>query len=102
MRTTTTVSEGVSYLVVTGEVDLLYADELREAGEAALTPLAGTLRIDLSGVTFMDSTGLAALIAIRNKAEPSHVFILEKPTRNVRRVLEVTGMHKVFTIEPPT
>jgi anti-sigma B factor antagonist len=102
MRTTTTISEGVAYLVVTGEVDLANADELREAGEAALTPLAGTLRIDLSGVTFMDSTGLAALIAVRNKAEPGHVFILEQPTRRVRRILEITGLHEVFTIEPPT
>jgi anti-sigma B factor antagonist len=100
MRTTTTVSEGVAYLVVTGEVDLVWADELRETGEAALTPLAGTLRVDLSGVTFMDSTGLGALIAIQKKAEPSHVLILEKPTRSVRRVLEVTGLHEVFTIEP--
>jgi anti-sigma B factor antagonist len=101
MRTTTTISEGVAYLVVTGEVDLAYAAELREAGEAALTPLAGTVRVDLSGVTFMDSTGLAALVAIRNKAGSSHVLILEKPVRSVRRILEVTGLDQAFTIEPP-
>jgi anti-anti-sigma regulatory factor len=29
------------------------------------------------------------------------VFILEKPVRSVRRILELTGLDKAFTIEPP-
>lgn len=99
MRITTTTDEGVTYLRVSGDVDLATADELHAAGEQALSELCSTLRIDLSDVTFLDSTGLGALIRIRNAAEPRPV-ILESPRPNVMRVLEVTAMDQVFTIEP--
>jgi anti-anti-sigma factor len=100
MRTHSSVNDGVAFLTVSGELDLAWADELREVGEQALTRFVGTLRIDLTGVTFMDSTGLAALIAIQNKAEKAHTLILENPQPSVRRILEITGLHKVFAIEP--
>jgi anti-anti-sigma factor len=101
MRINSTVTDGVAFMVVTGEVDLACADELRAAGEAALTPIVGTLRIDLSGVTFLDSTGLSALIMIRNKADDAHVWlVLDDPQPQVRRILEITGLHKVFAIDP--
>jgi anti-sigma B factor antagonist len=90
--------EGVTYLSVTGEVDLAVADDLREAGIAALTPLAGTLRIDLSGVTFMDSTGLSALIAINQAAGDNHTVVLDRPSSRVCRVLEVSGLNRVLRV----
>jgi anti-sigma B factor antagonist len=100
MRVETTINDGVAFLVVTGEVDLATADVLREAGVAALTPFVGTVRIDLAGVTFIDSTGLAALMTINNKAEHTHTIILENPSRKVRRILALTGLDRVFVIEP--
>jgi anti-anti-sigma factor len=101
MRIQTTNSDGVAFLVVTGELDLAHSEDLREAGEAALTPFVGTLRVDLSRVTFIDSTGLSVLVAILNAAESTHTFILENPQPRVRRVLELTGLNKVFAIDPP-
>jgi anti-sigma B factor antagonist len=101
MRITTTIDEGVTFLRVSGDVDLATADELGEAGEKALSELCSTLRIDLSEVTFLDSTGLGALIRIGNRAKPRPV-ILENPRPNVMRVLELTAMHHVFTIESET
>jgi len=98
MRITTATDEGVTFLRVSGDVDLAAADELREAGEQALSELCSTLRIDLSGVTFLDSTGLGALISIRNSAEPRPV-IFENPSPRVMRVFEVTAMDEVFAIE---
>ena len=103
MRITSTVTDGVAFLGVTGEVDVACADELREAGEAALVPTVGTLRIDLAGVSFMDSSGLTALIAVRNKAEAARVWlVLDDPQPLVRRALEITALHKVFVIDPLT
>ena len=47
--------DGVAFLRVAGELDLASADELRQLGEGAITDYVGTMRIDLSAVTFIDS-----------------------------------------------
>ena len=65
MRIDSSFDEGVAFLAVSGDVDVDTADELQEAGVAALTAACGTLRIDLAGVTFMDSTGLAGCYLVR-------------------------------------
>ena len=49
--------------------------------------------VDLSEVTFMDSSGIAALAAARNrKAAEGDELILVRPHPNVQRVLELLGM----------
>ena len=53
---------------VTGEVDMSNAHELSDHAAAALTAHGTPLVIDLNGVTFMDSSGLRALVAIRKHA----------------------------------
>jgi anti-sigma B factor antagonist len=92
-------TEGVTFLSVTGDVDLATADQLQTAGEQALNALTGTLRINLTEVTFMDSTGLAALVVINNKAQAEHaVLVLEQPGAQVRRILHLSGLDQVFSI----
>ena len=101
MRIDTIISDGVAFMTVAGEIDLAVAYELRAMGEMALSPFVGTLRIGLAGVTFLDSTAISALVAIRNKAdETHHVVILENPSPRVRRILKLTGLDETFTIEP--
>lgn len=96
MRITTSTGEGVTVLEVTGEVDLSTADQLRDAAIAALTPYGGTLRIDLAEVTFMDSTGLGALVAVHEYAGDQHRVLIQNPRRNVQRILEITGLDAIF------
>ena len=52
MRIQSITTGDVTGLIVTGDFDLEFADELRVVGLEALTPLIRTLRIDLAGVTF--------------------------------------------------
>ena len=61
---TASIFEGVALIRLSGEIDLAYADELRQLGEGLVTDYVGTVRIDLSAVTFLDSTALAALAII--------------------------------------
>lgn len=64
---------------------------------SAITDSLETLRIDMSAATFLDST---ALSAIRNKAAASGcALILERPAANVYRLLELTALDGIFTIE---
>jgi anti-sigma B factor antagonist len=82
---------------VGGEVDIEVADQLRAAGVAAVEP-AG-LAVDLSAVSFIDSTGLAALIEINNAVQAHGQRLrIVSPSRCVRRILEVTGLNPAFTI----
>lgn len=57
-----TVGAGVALVEVSGDVDLEHADELSTVALAAMTPDVSKIVVDLSGVSFLDSTGLNALI----------------------------------------
>jgi anti-anti-sigma factor len=101
-RPTLTAStfEGVAFIRLVGEIDLDCAEELRQLGEGVITDYVGTVRIDMSAVTFVDSSALGALVAIRNKAvSMGCVLILEKPAPNVYRLFEITSLADIFTIE---
>ena len=52
-----------------------------------------TVVVDLSELTFMDSSGITALVKARNRmAEEGNDLIFTRPHPIVRRVLEVTGL----------
>jgi len=87
-------------LAVAGELDVATALELRGAGEQALADGAQSLVLDLSEVTFLDSSGLGALIAIRNAVlEAGRVLQLRQPSARVNKVLELSGLTGVFDIQ---
>src|SRR5688572_29906439 len=84
---------GCATLRLRGEIDLSTAPAVREAALSALQQSSTLLDIDLSGVTFMDSTGLEVLLATRRRAELlGGQLRLIDPCQAVLRVLEVTGV----------
>lgn len=75
-------------IVLVGELDLHTAPLL----EAELTRApSGTVEVELSEVTFIDSSGLRVLVAERQKRGPDGL-VLRAPSAVVRRLLEVTGL----------
>jgi anti-sigma B factor antagonist len=93
-------SDGFWLLEASGELDLSSAHLLHEAGSKAVSdPRCRHLVVDLAAVAFMDSTGLGALIAIRNIALTRHLsFALLNPSRSVAKVLRLTGLEGVFQV----
>ena len=90
-------------LLLSGEIDLASADALRRAGIRAVDALGPSdrLDIDLSGVTFIDSSGLGALVSIRNAADSAgREMSLLGASASVVRLLELTGLREVFTVLP--
>lgn len=87
---------------VSGEIDVENADDLASVGVLAVSSSEpGHLVIDLDGVPFMDSAGLGALMRIRNAAEvASRRVILRGLRPRVSKVIEITGVAGLFTIEP--
>lgn len=91
-------TDGRSVLTVSGEIDAAVADDLIAAGRSVLVA-ATVLRLDLSAVTFLDSSGLAALIGLRNACVESGADLtLVAPSRQVRRILEITGLAESFVV----
>ena len=79
-----------------GELDLHTCSQFKKALDAAGRRAVDHLVVDLSGVTFMDSTALGLLATEqRRRAEPLHLVVTE---RQLVRILEVTGYTRVFAI----
>jgi anti-sigma B factor antagonist len=87
-----------SVLSVTGEVDLATSPELQNALDTALEGSTEVV-IDLSQVTFLDSTGLGVLVrAHRRAGEQGARLRLVVTESTVRRVIDVTGLAGVFSL----
>jgi anti-anti-sigma factor len=95
-----TTSKGTCAVVtVDGEIDLDNASDLSEAALAAMQEIGPSVVLDLSGVTFMDSTGLKVLLAVHKRAElAGGRLVLAGPTRSVNRVVTITGFDRTFTV----
>lgn len=90
---------GEATLIVRGEIDISVADrfqeQLHELIEAAHSPAV----IDLSALSFVDSSGLSALMSARKHAERKGVkLVLLAPSPFVRKVLDVTDLSSVFEV----
>jgi anti-sigma B factor antagonist len=90
----------VCRLSVTGEVDLYSSPELRRAVSEAITGARGRVEVDLSGVEYMDSSGVAALVeGLRESAQRITRFVLIAPSPAVNKVLQMSRLDTVFDIE---
>jgi anti-sigma B factor antagonist len=95
-----TDATGARVLTLRGALDLASREQLAEAGKAALedTDVSG-LVLDLSGVGFLDSTGLGAIIELAGDSEDaSRSFSLRAPSERVTKVLTVCGMADAWPI----
>jgi anti-sigma B factor antagonist len=90
--------DGLVTATLTGELDLDRADDVRDSlALAATSPACRYLRVDASGLAFIDSYGLGALVSARNSAAAEGVtFTLFDPSPPVRKAIEVTGLADVF------
>lgn len=82
---------------VAGEIDLATAGELGAALEPLLASGDGPVVIDVGGVSFIDSSGLAVLAHAAASGRP---VVLRHPSKIVVRVIETTGLDQVITLEP--
>jgi anti-anti-sigma factor len=86
-------------VAVTGEIDLANAAALRERLLRVLYQhRPDLLDVNLAGVTFMDCTGVAVLVGVRNAAIQAGCRMhITDPQPIVSRVLQLTGLLRVFT-----
>ena len=94
-------TDGTVLIRLEGELDMASAPRLGRILHEALDGGAATVALDLTGLTFLDSTGIRVLFsAHRRAAAQGCAFILRSPTRSVLKVLRLTGVERLMVIEP--
>ncbi len=86
---------------LSGEVDIFTAPQFKESLLEVLDDGVRRLVVDLSEVTFIDSTALGVLIGgVRRVHAADGAMAIVVATRPVERVLSVTGLDRVFSMYP--
>jgi anti-sigma B factor antagonist len=89
---------GATVVLLVGELDLVYADDVRDALIGADGP---EVVVDLSGLEFIDSSGLSALITARRRVMAGgNRLVLRGAQGAARRVFELTGLDDVLEDVP--
>ena len=96
-------NEGGAHLVrVLGDVDLETSPKLWTQLQEQLR-VGSKVVVELSGVTYIDSSGVAVLIQGLKHAQKRGVgYTLRAPSARVRSVLELAQLSRLFEIEDPT
>jgi anti-sigma B factor antagonist len=90
-------------VTVRGEVDVHTAPVLRDRLDEAVGQGEPRVVVHLDGVSFIDSTGLGVLVAAQRVQRASGGSLeLVCSRRRVLRILELTGLHTLFTIHAGT
>jgi anti-sigma B factor antagonist len=84
-----------------GAIDLATRDLLLTAGQAVLKESVNRgLVLHLAGVTFIDSSGIGAIVELAGDAtDAERDFALAEPSDRVVRILQVTGLFDQWPIE---
>lgn len=91
-------SGGWTIVTVFGEVDQFTSGRLEDVLVSALDECPG-VALDLSGVTFLDSTGLTALTVAHHQAHRRDGrFVLLGCPVSVERLLAITGLDRIIPI----
>ena len=93
INVSTTSTAGGCRVAVSGEVDVSNASTLRDALDEQLSSGEGAIAIDLADVPYIDSTGNGVLVGAAHRAkELGRGLSVERPQRNVARVLSLLGV----------
>ena len=97
----TTTREGTSVLVaVVGELDAYSMPSLEELAASLRADGYVNFTLDMSHTTFIDSSGLRALLALHTEIVGSGAgkLVLQSPSDPVSRLLAITGLSDHFTV----
>jgi anti-sigma B factor antagonist len=88
-----------SVLDVRGEVDLHSASQLQDRLLQLIATGRRSVVVDLTGLSFLDSTGLGVLVAARNEAERAGAALrLVCTSERMLKLFRITGLDAVFEI----
>lgn len=91
--------EGIPVLVLEGELDPHTAPTLQAALDRVLTEPGNGLELDLTRLSFIDSSGLRVLIDAHSTVSSEGAeLVIRNPSSTARRLLEITRLDDHFRI----
>jgi anti-sigma B factor antagonist len=96
----TEVRDNAVVLLFAGDIDLVTAPIVNQAVKTALQQAPDVLVVDLGGVGFLASAGLAELVTGHRLAGERTAFRVVAPSRATSRPLEMVGFTEVFGVFP--
>jgi anti-anti-sigma factor len=92
----------VDFVQIVGDVDLSDTHALGLAARQLIDTDASIVYVDLGGTTFMGSTLVAFLVHVgsNDRDRPGRTLVLCRPTPMALRVIQMTGLDKVATVQP--
>jgi anti-sigma B factor antagonist len=99
MKVQVRILDSVSIIDGSGDVDLYSSPQLRSALLAEIKEGGPSVLVNMSGITYIDSSGIATLVeGLQRTRQTKTRFGLFGLRPNARSVLELARLHQVFTI----
>lgn len=88
-------------IAMSGEIDLSNAVSVQDGVFSAITNHLVSVRIDLSGVTYLDSAGLRILFALADRLRllQTSCTVVAPVGSPTRRVIELSGLDNLVTVD---
>jgi anti-sigma B factor antagonist len=94
-----TPNDEVGVVVLGGEIDIYSAPQFKEVLVNGIEGGARRVIVDLSGVTFIDSTALGVLVSGAKRVRPRNGNLdIVCTDENIIRIFEITGLDRIFGI----
>ncbi|OMP66804.1 anti-sigma factor antagonist [Domibacillus epiphyticus] len=88
-------------ITLAGEIDAYTAPKLREAAFPYTEKQHANVVIDLSGVTYMDSTGLGVFVGLFKSLNANEGTLeLNGLSDRLKRLFDITGLADIMNINP--
>ena len=85
-------ADGAPVLYLSGEIDAATVGRLAACLDAVARPRPALVTIDFGEVTFMDSSGVNALLDLRRRLGPDARIHLQDCSSGIQRICDVTGV----------
>lgn len=83
-----------------GELSFASGRQFRQVIDQLTRSGARCIRLDLGGVSFIDSAGLGMLLLLREEAgKVGQAVVLSRPAGQVRRMFEISKFETLFTLD---
>ena len=90
------------WVILVGEIDAGSATTLQRRLDEAGELTTGAVVLDMSGVTFIDSTGLSAVIRVHQRMDQhGRSLVLRHISAPMRRLLDITGVGPALGLDAP-
>lgn len=85
----------------TGDLDVSTSPRLLACIDELLAEGRSRITVDLRAVTFIDSSGLGALVKAHKRAAPPAELTVVQPRPHIHRAMEISGILKVIRLVAP-